>query len=273
MGSFLNVCIYRIPKKNALTLPRSFCPDCKNPIKWYDNIPLVSYLFLRGHCRSCKKMIPVQYPLIELLTGYVFAHLCYVFLSCRQESPCVLFAYILLCSALIVASVIDLKLLIIPNEITFVGIPFAVIYSVICPHLHNARGTLRTFSVFGTDRFDALAASLLGALAGGGLIFLCSIFGKWVFKKDAMGLGDVKLMGMIGGILGWKLALSIFFVAPFFGLFMAIPQLLFKKGHVIPYGPFLSLAAFVCIILQDRFIEIANVYLQLFAVLFKGFPI
>jgi len=270
-GSFLNVCIYRIPKKKSLVSPRSFCPNCNTPIRWYDNVPVLSYGVLRGCCRACKAKIPIRYPLVELLTGYVFVHLCYVFIQYRHESPCIFICYLALCSALIISTFVDIELLVIPNEVTFVGIPLALVLSVICPGLHDAQNTLRNFSLTGISRLDTLIASMIGMLAGGGLIFLCSILGKWVLKKDAMGFGDVKLMGMIGGITGWKLAVSIFFVAPFFGLLMAIPALLFKKSHLIPYGPFLSLATLVCILMQDYFIGLVNVYVQLFVVLFSGF--
>ena len=267
----MNVCIYRIPKKKSLVSPRSFCPNCNTPIGWYANIPVLSYLLLWGRCRTCKAKISIRYPLVELLTGYIFVHLYYVFIQYRHESPCIFICYLALCSALIISTFVDLELLVIPNEVTFVGIPLALVLSVICPGLHDAQNTLRNFSLTGVCRLDTLIASMIGMLVGGGLIFLCSILGKWILKKDAMGFGDVKLMGMIGGVTGWKLAVSIFFVAPFFGLLMAIPVLLFKKRHLIPYGPFLSLAALVCILMQDYFIGLVNVYVQLFVVLFYGF--
>jgi leader peptidase (prepilin peptidase)/N-methyltransferase len=195
----------------------------------------------------------------------------YVFTQYRHESPCVFVGYIVLCCALIISTFVDLELFIIPNEVTFVGIPLALAFSVLCPGLHNEPNTLRNFSLFGIYRLDTFISSFLGMLVGGGLIFLCSVLGKWVFKKDAMGLGDVKLMGVVGGIVGWKLAVAIFFVAPFFGLLMGIPVLFLKKKHLIPYGPFLSLATLVCILLQDYFIGIINSYVQLFVVLFGGF--
>lgn len=220
---------------------------------------------------TCKTRISIQYPIVELLTGCVFVYLYYVFIQNRHESPCVFIGYIILCCALIISTFIDLKLLIIPNEVTFTGIPLALIFSVICPGLHDARYTLRDFSLIGVHRLDALAASLIGMLVGGGLIYLCGVLGRLVFKKDAMGFGDVKLMGMIGGFVGWKLAVAIFFVAPFFGLLMSIPVLLLKKSHMIPYGPFLSLAALMCIIMQDYFIGYINLYIQIFTVLFTGF--
>ncbi len=271
IGSFLNVCIYRIPKGQSFVLPRSFCPCCNTNLAWYDNIPVISYLRLRGRCRACRAKISLRYPLVELLTGYLCAHLFYVFVQGRGEPIGVFLIYFLLACALIVATFVDLELLIIPNEITLAGMPVALVLSALCPELHHAPDTLRSFSLSGICRVDALAASALGILTGGGLVYACSIFGKWLFKKEAMGLGDVKLMGLIGGFVGWKLAITVFFVAPFFGIFMAVPALLVKKSRMIPYGPFLSLAAIVCIMTQDYFIELINRYIQLFIVLFTGF--
>ena len=270
IGSFLNVCIYRIPRNKSLVLPRSFCPGCNTPIKWHDNIPVFSFLLLLGRCRNCKTKIPVRYPLVELLTGYVFVHLFLVFVQCRHESPWLYLVYLVLCCALIISTFVDLEFLVIPDEVTFVGMPLALLFSAAFPELHDAPHTLRHFSLAGIMRVDALIASALGMVAGGGMIFLCGVIGKWIFRKDAMGAGDVKLMGMVGGIVGWKLAVTIFFVAPFFGLFMAIPTLVLKKKHLIPYGPFLSLATLVCIFMQDYFIGLVNIYVKLFSVLCTG---
>jgi len=267
----LNVCIYRIPKEKSLVLPGSLCPVCNAPIRWYDNVPVLSYIFLWGRCRSCKTKIPIRYLLVELLTGGLFLFSYCYFIQYRQDSPGVFLSYLFLFCTLIVSTFIDIEFLVIPNEITFVSIPIALFLSVLCPGLHDAQHTLRSFSLVGYPRLDAVIASAVGMLAGGGLTYLCSVIGRWAFKKDAMGLGDVKLMCIIGGLLGWKLALAVFFVAPFFGLSMAIPVLLFKKSHLIPYGPFLSLAAIVCVFLQDYFIRLVNVYVRIFEVLFTGF--
>lgn len=264
IGSFLNVCIYRIPNGKSIVTPRSFCPNCNTFIKWYDNVPVLSYLILWRRCRTCKVKIPLRYPLVELLTGYVFIQLYYILILQRHELPCVFVAYLVLCCALIISTFVDLDSFIIPNEVTFIGIPLAVILSVIYPGLHHAQHTMRSFSMVGIHRLDALIASVIGTLVGGGLIFVCSTLGKLLLKKDAMGYGDVKLMCMIGGFVGWKLSVAIFFVAPFFALLMAVPVLIFKKSHLIPYGPFLSLAALICILLQDYFIKWINVYVGIF---------
>ncbi|MBM4053456.1 MAG: prepilin peptidase [Planctomycetes bacterium] len=272
VGSFLNVCIYRIPKNKSLIWPHSFCPHCKESIKWFHNIPVISYILLLGRCRTCKNKLSVRYPIVEVLTGCIFLQLYYIFIVYRSESFLVFLGYLVLCCALIISAFVDLELRIIPNEITFVGIPLFIVFSIVCPELHHAQGTLRSFVLIDAHRLNAFIASLAGTFAGGGLIFLCGVMGKLLFKKDAMGFGDVKLMGMIGAIVGWKLAIAIFFVAPFFGLLMAIPVLVLKKSHLIPYGPFLSVAALLCISLQDYFIGQINLYVLVFSVFFKGFP-
>lgn len=268
IGSFLNVCIYRIPKKKSLVWPGSFCTNCKTSIKWYDNVPVFSYMLLLGRCRSCKTKISLRYPLVELLTGYVFVHL-YIFAQYRHESIYVYVSYLILCCLLIISTFVDFDLFIIPNEVTYLGIPLALAISVMFPDLHYAQNTLRDFSLIGIPRLDALIASFSGMIAGGGLIYLCGFFGKLLLRKEAMGFGDVKLMCMVGGFVGWKLAIAIFFVAPFFGLIMAIPALILKKGRMIPYGPFLSIATLACILMQDYFIGYANLYIRFFSILFK----
>lgn len=268
IGSFLNVCIYRIPKKKSLVWPGSFCTNCKTSIKWYDNVPVFSYMLLLGRCRSCKTKISLRYPLVELLTGYVFVHL-YIFAQYRHESIYVYVSYLILCCLLIISTFVDFDLFIIPNEVTYLGIPLALAISVMFPDLHYAQNTLRDFSLIGIPRLDALIASFSGMIAGGGLIYLCGFFGKLLLRKEAMGFGDVKLMCMVGGFVGWKLAVAIFFVAPFFGLIMAIPVLILKKNRMVPYGPFLSIATLACILMQDYFIGYANLYIRFFSILFK----
>ncbi|MBF8276396.1 MAG: hypothetical protein HW390_1469 [Candidatus Brocadiaceae bacterium] len=276
IGSFLNVCIYRIPKGQSLVLPRSFCPCCNTGLAWYDNIPLVSYLLLRGRCRACRAKISIRYPLVELLTGYLCAHLFYVFAQGRGEPLGVFLIYFLLACALIVATFVDLELLIIPNEITMAGMPISLALSALCPELHHAPDTLRSFSLFGIYRVDALAASALGIFTGGGLVYAS----VRVFRTKQLAFGLLVFWVLLdfwfqargfAGMGRQKLAITVFFVAPFFGIFMAVPALLVKKSRMIPYGPFLSLAAIVCIMMQDYFIELINRYIQLFTILFTGF--
>jgi leader peptidase (prepilin peptidase)/N-methyltransferase len=264
IGSFLNVCIYRIPKNKSLLFPRSTCPHCGRFIKWHDNIPLISYLILRGRCRHCKQSISPVYPIVELLTGFLFGTLFYYFITLRHEPYYICLIYAGLGCALIISTFVDLELHIIPNEITYTGLVLAPILSFTFPGLHHFPGRLRYFTITENLRIDALAASFLGIVVAGGLIFLTGVVAKAVLRKEAMGFGDVKLMGMVGGIIGWKLGIVAFFIAPFFGLLMGIPSLILKRGNIIPYAPFLSVASLICIYLQDFFIVTMNSYINLY---------
>ena len=180
------------------------------------------------------------------------------------NSICAYIFFIIFCCLLIVGSLVDLKLHIIPNEITYTGLILAPIASLLCAGLHNLN------SVPGANQWMAsLQASMIGIFVSGGLVFLCGILGKLVFRKDAMGFGDVKLMGMIGGFLGWKIAVATFFLAPFFGLLFGLPRLILKRGNVIPYGPFLSLAAFICLLFKDFSIKTIDYYLDIYLSIFQ----
>lgn len=269
-GSFLNVCIYRIPKKISLLRPGSSCINCGANIVWYDNIPVFSYLFLKGKCRHCGHNISISYPLVEVITGFVFWLLFRYIYVLNGESLYNYGLYIIFGCLLIISSFIDLKLHIIPNKITYTGLIFAPVASLLCPGLHNPNSSLRYFESIDNLWVNSFLASLIGIFIAAGLVFLCGTIGKVVFKKDAMGFGDVKLMGVIGGFLGWKLGVATFFLAPFLGLLFGIPKLFLKKEHIIPYGPFLSLAAFICILSRDFFTGIINSYINTFVYLFNA---
>lgn len=270
IGSFLNVCIYRIPKKMSLISPRSACPHCGEAIRWYDNIPLISYLLLYGRCRYCKRRISPIYPIVEGLTGFLFGSLFYYFVILRHEPIYICLIYAALGCALIVSTFVDFELHIIPNEVTYTWLILAPILSFAFPELHRLPGKLRFFSVVESPRIDALIASFLGIAVTGGLIFFTGVVAKATLKKEAMGFGDVKLMGMVGGIIGWKLGIAAFFVAPFFGLLMGIPMLVLKRVNIIPYAPFLSIASLLCIYMQDFFINAINSYIHLYNIFFSS---
>lgn len=231
IGSFLNVCIHRIPLKESVIFPGSYCPNCKKHIKWYDNIPILSYIFLGGKCGSCRIRIPLRYPAVEILTA-----LATTFLYSRFGLDAETFAYSALICGLITVSFIDMATGEIPDEITLGGMAAGLILSFAFP------GIMETAS-----RGAALKDSALGILSGGGAIFAMGVFGKVLFRKEAMGGGDVKLTAMIGSFLGWKLALLTFFIAPFFGAAMGIIAKTRRGAETIPYGPYLSLGAVVSI--------------------------
>lgn len=240
VGSFLNVCIYRLPKKLSVVKPRSFCPACSKKIAWYDNIPLVSFAVLMARCRSCRAKIPVRYFLVELITASLGLLLFLAFgMSAR------FFAYFILTAGLIIATFVDFEIQEIPDEVSILGIVIGLAASLIAP------------SIFGTDSVLASArSSFIGALAGGMSIYLMGFFGEMVFKKEAMGGGDVKLLAMIGAFLGWKLAIFVFFTAPLFGAIVGVIQKVKYKRETIPYGPYLSLAAVVAVFWGDRIIQL-----------------
>ncbi len=246
-GSFLNVCVYRLPEGKSVIMPGSSCPHCGHKILWYDNIPVLSFLMLMGRCRFCKKRISTRYIVIELLTAILFTLVVINF----GITPIAL-VYIIFCSSLIAATFIDFEHHIIPDEITCGGIIIGFAVSFLFPELHAT-----------ANRLYAIRDSLLGAVTGAALIYAIAWFGTKLFSKklkeigedSAMGMGDVKYLAMIGAFLGWKGALFVFFAAPFFGSVVGIVEKVRKKADIIPYGPYLSIAALVFIFWGNRILE------------------
>ena len=186
----------------------------------------------------------------------------------KGDLICAYIFYLIFCCLLIVGSIVDLKLYIIPNEITYTGLILAPIAGLLCVGSRNLNSAQGYFDNSANQWMASLQASVLGIFVAGGMIYLCGVIGKLVLRKDAMGFGDVKLMGVIGGFIGWKLAVATFFLAPFFGLLFGIPRIVLKRGKMIPYGPFLSLAAFVCLLFQDVTVGIIDNYLDVYITLF-----
>ena len=268
IGSFLNVCIYRIPEGISLLWPASKCVNCSKRVVWYDNIPVLSYLFLKGKCRNCQHKISALYPITELITGIVFLSLFHSVILVKGDLVCAYIFYLVFCCLLIVGSIVDLKLYIIPNEITYTGLILAPIAGLLCVGSRNLNSAQGYFDNSVNQWMASLQTTIIGVFVAGGMIYLCGVIGKLVFRKDAMGFGDVKLMGVIGGFIGWKLAVATFFLAPFFGLLFGIPRLISRRGKMIPYGPFLSLAAFICLLFQDVTVGIIDNYLDVYITLF-----
>ena len=267
IGSFLNVCIYRIPEGLSLLWPSSKCVNCSKRVVWYDNIPVLSYLFLKGKCRHCQHKISALYPITEIVTGIVFLSLFHSVIMVKGDLICAYIFYLIFCCLLIIGSIVDLKLYIIPNEITYTGLILAPIAGLLCVGSRNLNSAQGYFDNSVNQWMASLQTTMIGVFVAGGMIYLCGVIGKLVFRKDAMGFGDVKLMGVIGGFIGWKLAVATFFLAPFFGLLFGIPRLISKRGKMIPYGPFLSLAAFVCLLFQDVTVGIIDNYLDVYLTL------
>lgn len=227
IGSFLNVCIYRLPKGRSVIFPGSHCPNCAVKIHWYDNIPILSYLFLRGKARCCGAKISFRYFVVEVLTATAFLTL-FIFFGVTPK----FFAYSILVSGLIVATFVDFEIQEIPDEVSMGGLAIGLILSAAFPSILNEGSRLGSF-----------LNSFTGALAGGATIYAMGMLGEFAFKKEAMGGGDVKLLAMIGSFLGWKLTLLTFFIAPIFGSVVGIILKIREGKDVIPYGPYLSLAA------------------------------
>ncbi|MCX8119150.1 MAG: prepilin peptidase [Desulfobacterota bacterium] len=234
VGSFLNVCIHRLPKEESIVRPGSYCPRCQAPIKAYDNIPILSYLFLRGRCRSCKEKISIQYPIVEALTALSSLSLFATF----GVSWNYLY-YFLFVAALIAITVIDLYHQIIPDVISLPGIGVGLLGSLIVPNI--------TFS-----------NALIGALAGGGSLFLVGMVYQWLFKREGMGGGDVKLLAMIGAFLGWKSVFLTILLSSFIGSVIGVTIILLKGKdfkYAIPFGPFLALGAIISLFWGEHLIR------------------
>jgi leader peptidase (prepilin peptidase) / N-methyltransferase len=250
VGSFLNVVIHRLPLEESIVFPASHCPRCKKPIAWYDNIPLLSYIILKARCRHCREPISLRYFLVELLTAVFFA-VFYRMYGLGIE-------FFMLCTftcGLIAATFIDIQHRIIPDEISIGGIVVGVLFNL-CRAV-----SLKPFSFHPWPLVD----SLIGIVAGGGIIWLTGYLFDIVYFKllkrppiqgetESMGGGDVKLLAMIGAFLGWHYALLTFFIAPFFGAVVGLVNMLVKKDHTIPYGPFLSMAALLCVFWGNQII-------------------
>jgi leader peptidase (prepilin peptidase)/N-methyltransferase len=228
VGSFLNVCIYRIPRRANIVFPPSHCPNCRQPIKPYDNIPLLSYLLLRGRCRGCGGRIPLRYPVVEAAAGVGFAAI-----VGRYGINSSSLLYLIFFSVLLVLAFIDLEHQILPDVITLPGIPLGLLLGLLLPQA----------------RF---LSSALGLLLGGMLFYLVAFL-----SRGGMGGGDIKLAAMIGSFLGWQRLLLTIFLATFFGSLIGLSLLatgLKSRKDPIPFGPFLSLGAFLSFIWGDSLI-------------------
>ncbi|MFA7256178.1 MAG: prepilin peptidase [Kiritimatiellales bacterium] len=231
LGSFLNVCICRIPKGKSVAWPPSACPNCNALIKWFDNIPVLSWFLLGAKCRNCKLPISVVYPVIELLTGFFFLTIWLIY-GLTWFTP----IYAIAVFGLLLATFIDLEHMILPDRVTIGGMILFPIISVLFPQLQGE-----------TTWAGGLKDSLIGLAAGFGSLWIVRELGTAALKKEAMGFGDVKLMGALGALFGWEAVVYIVFVSAFIGSIAGISLIaLHRKGiqSEIPYGPYIALAAF-----------------------------
>lgn len=221
VGSFLNVCIYRLPRRESLNFPSSHCTSCNRPLAWYENIPLVSWLVLRGRCRSCGETIGVMYPAVEAVTAAVFVA-GYVLYGLTP----LLAARLLFACAMIVLFAIDLRHHILPNLITLPGIVAGFALSFLLP--------------------PGWRASLIGLVAGGLVLFAIAEGYYRLRGIEGLGMGDVKMLSMIGAFLGWQLMLVTLVLASFAGSLVGLGMMAFGRGGMkaaLPFGTFLAVGA------------------------------
>ncbi|WP_437188209.1 prepilin peptidase [Planctomicrobium sp. SH668] len=326
VGSFLNVCIYRIPTQErflnqlkSLSNRPSHCPRCKTDIRWFDNVPIFGWLRLGGRCRACKMRISPRYPLIEFLNGCLWVLVFWmevpVSVTSTLADSCVYsalgpqaypglggwspeffvllryFFHMILIEALLVASFIDFDLRIIPDGSTLPAMAFAIVTSLIfgCVHLvpvwFQSPNLEQSFSVVTPDwvhpflggpevpawitahpHLHGLAMSLVGLIVGGGIVWLVRLMGFWILRQEAMGFGDVILMGMVGAFIGWQASIIAFFIAPICALVVVAANFVWEMvmrmagrrktlDRMIPYGPYLSLGTLLTILFWNPLFE------------------
>ncbi len=234
LGSFLNVCIYRLPKETSIVKPRSQCPHCGTLIAWYDNIPVLSYVLLRAKCRNCGAGISARYPVIEALTAFVSWVVFWKF-----GLGWMYLVFFFYAASLLTLSVIDLDHRIIPDEISLSGIVIGLLLSALTP-------------------LQPFLQSLFGAILGGGFLLVVGFFYEAVRKQEGIGGGDIKLMAMVGAFTGWKGALFTIFGGSLVASFVGIALMIRRRADSqvpIPFGPFLSLASFLYILFGTDLIQ------------------
>lgn len=230
IGSFLNVCIGRLPAGESIVSPPSRCPTCGAGIRWYDNIPVISYLVLGGRCRACRTRISARYPMTEAATAAAFV----VQGLWVGGEPVVLAQRLVFTAALIVLFGTDLETQRLPNVVTYPGVAVGLIFSVWVP--------------------PGVVASVLGAALGAGILMAI----RWSWKRlkgvDGMGLGDVKMMAMIGAFLGWRQILIVLFLASFAGAVIGVSLAVARRSSLqtrLPFGTFLAVAAYAASLVGD----------------------
>jgi leader peptidase (prepilin peptidase)/N-methyltransferase len=229
VGSFLNVCIYRLPRRESIVWPASRCTNCNRGLAWFENVPVISWVALRGRCRTCASPISVMYPLVELATGIAFAGGALVY----GPSP-LLLVRLAFASSLIVLFVIDLQHRILPNTITLPGIAAGFLASVFLP--------------------PGWLSSLIGIIAGGGIPLAIAETYYRVRGVEGLGMGDVKMLSMIGAVLGWPLMLLTLVFASFAGSLVGVGMMASGRGNMqaaLPFGTFLALGALVAAVVGD----------------------
>jgi leader peptidase (prepilin peptidase)/N-methyltransferase len=226
VGSFLNVCIYRLPRGQSLVSPPSRCPSCERPLRWFDNIPVVSWLALRGRCGQCGAGISAQYPIVEIATAIVW-----LLVAWLTPPGWLLASRLILATGLIVLFMIDLEHQLLPNAITLPGIVVGFAFSLV-----SGPGPI---------------ASLIGILVGGGVLYAIAAGYYWLRREEGMGMGDVKMLAMVGSFLGWKLVLLTLVLSSFAGAIIGVSMIVWQRGNLryaLPFGTFLAVGTLVAML-------------------------
>jgi leader peptidase (prepilin peptidase) / N-methyltransferase len=260
IGSFLNVVIHRVPLEESIVFPNSRCPSCSAVIAFYDNVPVLSYLLLRGRCRACKQRVSPRYPAVELMTALLFVAVVW-----RTGVTAALPFDLVFVSALVALIFIDAEHMILPNAITYPGIAFAVVARLAIPYLMGQphfddlpwllEGLFQGWPLWAAS----LGGAVLGALVGGGSLWLMG----WIWEKlrgiEAMGLGDVKMMFMVGAYLGWRLTILTIFMGVFSGSIIGIVVMLVQGRRdlkiYLPFGIFLGIGAIAALLIGPQIVE------------------
>ena len=237
IGSFLNVCIVRLPADQSVVSPPSRCPRCGKPVEWRDNIPVLSWLLLGGKCRGCGEPISMLYPLVELATAVLWGIMAWRYGLSAEALKGALFGTLLLGIALT-----DAREYIIPNEFTYGGLAIGLLLS----------------AAFGVD---AVIAALIGAAVGFAILWIVGIAGRWAFKEEAMGGGDIKMMAMVGSFVGWQGVLLTIFLGALAGTAIFLPLTLLGRKKLVPFGVFLAMGAAVTYIVGPAIIDWYRRYL------------
>ena len=233
IGSFLNVCIFRLPRGVSIVWPASACGSCKRELRWFENIPIVSWVVLGAKCARCKAPISIQYPVVEATTAALF-----VLVAATTPVGAQLAAHLLLVCVLVVLFGIDLEHQILPNSITLPGIVVGLLFSLAGP--------------------PGWRASLLGVLLGGGVLYAIAWGYYAVRKEEGLGMGDVKMLAMIGAFLGWQAVLLTLVLASFAGALIGVAMISLQRGsmkYALPFGTFLAIGAVVAMLVGQPIID------------------
>lgn len=245
IGSFLNVCIWRIPRDESLISPSSHCPKCGHSLSWFENIPLFSWLCLGGRCGKCRESISFRYFFVELFTALLFLLVWFKVVSLLQPLT-ILSVYFVMTMLVVTTIFIDAEHFIIPNETTYPALAAGLIFSLAFPEIWNTH-----------SRISALMCSSAGLVFGAGIFAVFAIAGKMIFKREALGWGDVKYLGAAGACLG---ASACFFIVLFASLMGAVAGLLLiacgkgKLKSAIPFGPYLAVATYFWIVCGNKIV-------------------